>query len=418
MPAAGDAIRIRMYRVGFGDCFLVTFPATHRPKHVLIDCGVHNRGDIGTMDRVLGDIEAESGGRLAIVIASHAHEDHISGFKAGEAMFRRFEIGEVWLPWSENRGDPLARNLRARLATLETALSARFAAMGADAPADVLDILTNTAAKRNEPILDNLRRGLGTGASVEYLAAGQTKSDAGGIDGLTARILGPSRDEAFLKKMDPPKAERYPVTKADGSDGSTRIEPFDSWIAVDAATGVEDVHSVFGGVTGPRLTADQRRDLVHTIGLSPEALAFALDRVTNNLSVVALLTFRGRGLLFPGDSQYGGWKSWIDGPEAGIALGDIAFYKVAHHGSENATPKSALDRMGDGTMTAMLSTQEQPWPSIPDQPLLDALGIRTASRYYRSDSLPLPNAPVGPVVSQLPEGFMAGPFWIDHHVPL
>jgi hypothetical protein len=140
--------------------------------------------------------------------------------------------------------------------------------------------------------------------------------------------------------------------------------------------------------------------------------------VTNNLSIVALFTFRGRSLLFAGDSQYGGWKSWIDAPDASLALGDVAFYKVAHHGSENATPKSALNRMGDGTMAAMVSTQEVPWPSIPDKPLLDALELRTAARYYRSDSLPLPNAPVGPLVAPLPDGFTAGPFWIDHHIPL
>jgi beta-lactamase superfamily II metal-dependent hydrolase len=418
MPAAGDAIRIRMYRVGFGDCFLVTFPTADGPKHVLVDCGVHNRGDIGTMDRVLEDIEAESGGGLAIVIASHAHEDHISGFKTGEAMFRRLRIGEIWLPWSEDRGDPVARGLRAKLASLETALSARFAAMGADAPADVLDILANTSAARNQPTLDNLRRGFGTGATLEFLAAGVSKSDAGGIKGLGARILGPTRDEKFLRKMDPPKAERFPMPMADGTETSTAIEPFDTWISVDPATGTEDFHSVFGGAVGPRLTAEQRQDLVRAVELSPEALAFALDRVTNNLSIVALFTFRGQSLLFAGDSQYGGWKSWIDGPDAGAALADVAFYKVAHHGSENATPKSALDRMGDGTMAAMLSTQELPWPSIPDKGLLDALALRTAARYYRSDSLPLPNAPLGPPVVKPPDGFTPGPFWIDHHIPL
>jgi beta-lactamase superfamily II metal-dependent hydrolase len=419
MPASKDAIRIRMYRVGFGDCFLVTFPTADGPKHVLVDCGVHNRGDIGTMDRVLADIETETGGRVAIVIASHAHEDHISGFKVGEAMFKRFQIAEVWLPWSENRGDPVARGLRARLAALETALSARFALMGADAPPDVLDILANTSAKRNDPILDNLRRGLGAGATPDFMEAGKMKTDAGGIAGLTARILGPTRDESFLKKMDPPKAERFPLALADETDDPTAIEPFDAWIELDAVTGAETSHGVPPTkVQGPRLTNDQRRELTKTVELSPDALAFALDRATNNLSVVALFTYRGESLLFAGDSQYGGWKSWMEQPDAADVLGDVTFYKVAHHGSENATPKSALDRMGDGTMTAMMSTQELPWPSIPDRPLLEALGGRTARRLLRSDSLALPDAPLGPVVDPLPDGFTAGPFWVDHHIPL
>ena len=32
-------LRVRMYRVGFGDCFLLTFDGDEGPKHVLIDCG-------------------------------------------------------------------------------------------------------------------------------------------------------------------------------------------------------------------------------------------------------------------------------------------------------------------------------------------------------------------------------------------
>jgi hypothetical protein len=33
-------IRIRMYRQGLGDCFLLTFPGCKGISHVLIDCGV------------------------------------------------------------------------------------------------------------------------------------------------------------------------------------------------------------------------------------------------------------------------------------------------------------------------------------------------------------------------------------------
>ncbi len=397
--AGAAEIRVRMYRVGFGDCFLVTFPG---PKHVLVDCGVHNRGDIGTLDQVLADIEAETGGELAIVIASHAHEDHIAGFRRGEAMFRRFTINEVWLPWSENRGDPAARGLRARLADLHASLEARFAAAG-NAPADVLDILANTSAKRNEPILANLRAGLGTGAQPVFQEAGKILTDAGGIGGLTARILGPTRDESFLKKMDPPKAERFPALAGDGSVVDTALQPFDDPELLDG---------------GPRLTESQRRELVAAVELSPEALAFALDRATNNLSVVVLFMYRGKSLLFAGDSQYGGWKSWLDRSDAGDVLADVSFYKVAHHGSENATPKSALEAMRTGGVTAMMSTQSHPWPSIPDEPILDALTLKTGSRVLRSDSIPIAGAPEGPALGSPPAGFTVGPFWVDHHIAL
>ena len=44
-PPGGSApeINIRMYRVGFGDCFLVTLAGKY---HILVDCGVHNKGNI------------------------------------------------------------------------------------------------------------------------------------------------------------------------------------------------------------------------------------------------------------------------------------------------------------------------------------------------------------------------------------
>ena len=36
-----DALRIRMYNVGFGDCFLLTLPDG---KTILVDAGFHSQG--------------------------------------------------------------------------------------------------------------------------------------------------------------------------------------------------------------------------------------------------------------------------------------------------------------------------------------------------------------------------------------
>ena len=395
-----SSIRIRMYRIGFGDCFLVTFPG---PLHVLVDCGVHNRGNIGTLDRVLEDIEQESGGRLALVIASHAHEDHIAGFIRGQERFRSFSIGEVWLPWSEDRSDELARRLRQSQARLQFALEQHFKA-SPDA-GEAVDLLANASAKRNEPALASLRDGLGGGGQVAFLRAGETRLEPGGVPGLSARILGPPRDEAFLRRMDPPKAERYLRATDDGTVEEGVLRPFDSPVLPE-----DD--------PGPRLTERQRRALQAAVELTPEALAFALDRAINNTSIVALFSYRGVSLLFAGDSQYGGWKSWLDLPDAAAELGRLSFYKVAHHGSENATPRTALEGMPTDKFAAMISTQSVPWPSIPYGKLMDALERQTGGRVLRSDSVKVADAPEGPLVSQLPEGFDIGPFWVDYHIAL
>src|ERR1039457_54740 len=54
--AAGQgSIRIRMYRVGFGDFFLMTVPGKSGPAHILIDCGVH-AANISTIEECVQDM--------------------------------------------------------------------------------------------------------------------------------------------------------------------------------------------------------------------------------------------------------------------------------------------------------------------------------------------------------------------------
>src|SRR5215469_3743630 len=97
-------IRVRMYRIGFGDFFLLTVPtqAQAGPAHILIDCGVH-AANIGTMGDCFNDLAKETGGKLALVIATHFHADHLSGFASNYADFAKFEVGAVWIT---NRLDP------------------------------------------------------------------------------------------------------------------------------------------------------------------------------------------------------------------------------------------------------------------------------------------------------------------------
>src|SRR5712664_1835102 len=103
--SSGPVIRIRMYRVGFGDCFLLSLPAADGDRHVLIDCGVHSRGNLNKIADAVQDVAALTNGRLDIVIATHAHQDHISGFATCAAAFEKMSVGEVWLPWTEDPKD-------------------------------------------------------------------------------------------------------------------------------------------------------------------------------------------------------------------------------------------------------------------------------------------------------------------------
>jgi hypothetical protein len=88
-----NEVRVRMYNVGFGDCFLLSFtypgpvsdaldPATARPaRHVLIDFGSTSGPRNGQkMATVAKQVALDCGGQLDAIVVTHRHRDHLSGF--------------------------------------------------------------------------------------------------------------------------------------------------------------------------------------------------------------------------------------------------------------------------------------------------------------------------------------------------
>jgi beta-lactamase superfamily II metal-dependent hydrolase len=409
-----DVIRVRMYRVGFGDCFLVSFPVGDGARHVLFDLGVHPNGDIGTMAVVLDNLEGETDRRLAAVVATHEHADHLSGYGAFASRLARFQIDEIWMPWAMDPEDALAVGLRQRRLALADALGVHFEAAGSSGGAsrEVLAILANL--KGNDRALQALRsRFDGAASRIRYLRAGQRlrasarQPDPVGIDGLVVRVLGPPTDPEFLKRMEPPASQRYVRPGARKSTPANAVRPFPKSLAIEPWEG----RSLY------RMTRQEEARIAEAFEGPPDVLAFALDSVVNNTSLVLLLSFRGRALLFPGDAQWGNWKHWLESPEATALLEQVAFLKVAHHGSYNATPRRALEQMRKGGFAAFVSTQSVPWASIPREPLMARLTKQTKNRVLRSDSLRVPGAPEGPR-TDVPPGFTQGDVWYDCMVPL
>jgi len=402
-----------MYRVGFGDCFLLSLPTSGAERqHILIDCGVKAQGDIGTLAGVVADIASVTSRKLAVVIATHAHEDHISGFGKFGQEFAKFQIGEVWLPWTWDLSNPVAAAMQTKHAALAAALSAHFQRLG---PAASRSPLTSAAAdavsnlKGNDLAISRLKSGFGTAARVRFLKARDNLIDPAGIAGLAVDVLGPPESEAFLGQMDPPASQHY--LQAAGA------------LAADGGQG--DLFPRHWRVRRQMLerlglaTADEE-GLAEATTSAAEALAFVLDNARNNESVVTLLTYRGQRLLFAGDAQYGNWRWWLENEKPDQILPPVRFLKVAHHGSVNATPKGALEKMTDGRFAAMVSTQSKPWPSIPRVPLMKRLSEKTAQKVVRSDWLavagaPLPSAGTEPSQpANLPAGFTEGPLWFDY----
>jgi len=65
-----------------------------------------------------------------------------------------------------------------------------------------------------------------------------------------------------------------------------------------------------------------------------------LDDYMNNTSVVLLIEACGKKLLFPGDAQIENWSYALGQEGVRQALKGVDAYKVGHHGSRNATPRT------------------------------------------------------------------------------
>ena len=90
-----------------------------------------------------------------------------------------------------------------------------------------------------------------------------------------------------------------------------------------------------------------------------------LDKAMNNTSVILLFEVAGKLILFPGDAQYENWMYALGKPDIRKKLAAVNLYKVGHHGSLNATPKSLWNGFQTkstsrkpGRLLTLLSTKE------------------------------------------------------------
>jgi hypothetical protein len=399
-----------MYRPGFGDCFLISFGAAASARHVLIDFGAHMHGEIGTMEGIMDNLEIATGKKLDVLVASHAHRDHISGFGKFADRFADFDIGEVWLPWTDNPNDKDAAALESKQLALYDTLNKhlRVALKAKESNpkyAAALHALSNLAG--NDKAKAELARGFGTGAEVRYLKAGVSLAKVGKVTGLSADILSPPKEKEFFSRMDPPASQRFLTSP---SDTSSAVRPFPD---LEIRKGQRDYQAIVREKQ-PLVSA---KDLTNLHGLAEapaDRLALALDNVRNNTSLVIVFRYRGKSLLFPGDAQWGNWQSWIGTDAARQLISELDFLKIAHHGSDNATPVDVVHALRKTGLAAMVSTQILPYPTIPRLPLITEVEKHcTGHVVVRSDTITVAGAPKF-ASQKMPQKFKAGELWIDY----
>jgi beta-lactamase superfamily II metal-dependent hydrolase len=449
-PTAGEVgIRVRMYRVGFGDFFLITLLNEGTPVHIVIDCGVFKgtsqTGDIGSIEAAVADMVQTTGGHVALVIMTHRHADHIAGFSRCADTFKKLTVGGVWMPIWESEYEPTALKFQAELTRTALGLQRHFAALGASASEE-----ENTARKYMENAIGELGAAGAAAKGSNALALDLLKNGFRGVVpgyykrgdkaqlpqaladvGLSAQILGPPplADLDLMKLMDLQKNVGQYLKDVSVEDAEVWA-PFGAEWEVDPAKAPEEGqgefyhHESFREWVQPRkywepVTGEEalqargkmERELRLSQPIATLTAAKQLDSFLNNQSLVVLFTFKGKKLLFVGDAQAGNWEHWLfdtDTPDqkASGAMGAVArqiltsldFYKVGHHGSGNATPKAAAEMMGTpnhrfasmcSTEAGVYGTEDPDDPrkgtEVPRAPLLAKLASESA--FVRSDQI-------------------------------
>jgi len=370
---AADAkhVTVRMYNVGFGDSFLVSFPGPDRARWVLIDCGVHPSGPgPRKIADVAGDIIADvtRGGdkRIDVVIATHRHADHVSGFD--DERWDEVEVGEVWLPWTENPKDPAGRKI-----VEAQSKAAQHLAMSAAPEVKALadNQLVNAAA------MATLKSGFAGTPLRRYLPARGEPAvfQTAALPGVTVHVLGPSFDRDVIRNMNPGKNEAY-LAQVELAPGS--VVPFaDSWRHLRGA-----LPSYIADVASLAISDDDVKRIEELGELDLFAVAVALEAAVNNTSLVLMFELGRAFLLFSGDAQWGTWQVIYDDPALRELVAKTTFYKVGHHGSHNATFPKLVELLGDFLGMVSTRAKTKDW-DIPRPPLLEAL--RGQSPVVRSD---------------------------------
>lgn len=397
------SVALRTYQIGFGDCFLLTVGYSNdSQRHCLIDFGStrYSRGWAGrNTTEIAEDIKVVTGGKLDVVVASHRHKDHISGFagKSG-AIIAALEPQLVVQPWTE---DPAIEvdasapiDVGAGNQTLVQALASmqNFALHVQQQWMDLVGL--DRAAAETDPgkldayelerqirnLEDRPRRLLGVdmpravtqSALQQLLHLGLTNiSNAEAVKGLIAMAEDAEAGGKYCKFGDridlrgimpgvkvsvlgPPTVSQWPSIKR-----QRHRDPDEFWHmrsefwqahAASQALAAEgplfDDEGTLTEVPFPFRWAVPKAQAVRVDQLL--AIVRALDTALNNTSLILVFEIGEKTLLFPGDAQIENWEYVLhkargetkEGQRYAALLRGVDLYKVGHHGSLNATPKT------------------------------------------------------------------------------
>jgi beta-lactamase superfamily II metal-dependent hydrolase len=392
----GNQLLVRAYNVGCGDCIYVRIPGDKGGFNILIDCG--KKGDDVLLKKAIEHLEGElpAGSkagktRLDLLVATHRHEDHIKGFDPD--WFKNIEVKNVWLSVAMDPKHPQAEGVNGLHAF--AAQSMRALADSGQALSPEVELLTSMYGVSNDVadklLMETLPKN--NGIKPRYVCSGM-KHELTLPPDTDIHILAPEKDvDHFYLGEELDKSLK-------GFQGLTAsLAPAGGGAAVATA--------VPANISAGDFRVLQSRMLSN-------GLAFAAKEssIQNNLSVVLLIEWKKRRLLFVGDAEWegefkdgkhnGSWNVMWEKHRDTHLKEPLDFLKIGHHGSINATPPPLSEQPKKGarpdgvytildtllpvpqagakpTAMAIVSTEREFYNPIPECKLLVDLARRVSN---------------------------------------
>jgi len=354
-------LRVKVYDVEFGDCVLVQFPDRDRIYSILVDCGTWSAFDPIVKD-VLAEIENDlpidgDKRRLDLLVATHPHLDHIKGFDYN--YLKNVKIYNIWLSCFLDLDHKQSKANALAIQELAESAARSIDLRCVDKNSQLEMYLQNRISKSGAIVMLRDTLPQKNGIKPLYMCRDLADSTLNLIDDEKKqkyKLSFSNKTTCFKDFKEPDTSIRilspeYNIDKYYLGDIDARIGNLSALYTLDKDNEVKiNNEEVMYRLPEPdNISKRDFRILCDSLHYSALSFMQLDDHLTNDTSIVFLLEWRRKRLLFTGDAEFhrgeieeeasnASWDVIVEKLKNEDYFRDLDFLKVSHHGSINGTP--------------------------------------------------------------------------------